>query len=183
MEDRDEGEKAKQRSVEEWSSAPEIHVLFAGIAKRYGLSATDGEDILQETLIVLLRAGPDVQVCRSWILKVASRKAIDLVRNDEAMSNLEDTYARARRIADAETRETRHLLRARADRLPPRLSSIWELRYVRGLTQREAAAELEIGRSSLRRLEQQFRRAITKRPPPRPGNAPGTFELVGQTSR
>src|SRR6266508_1791239 len=133
FEERNEKARAKQRSAEDWCSSPEIRTLLAGIAGRPGLSPTDADDVLQETLIALLRAGPDVHVCRIWILKVAARKAIDIVRSTAAMANREDCYTRSRASAE-ETPELRYLLRARAGQLPPRLRLLYELQYVQGLT-------------------------------------------------
>jgi len=82
-----------------------------------------------------------------------------MARTGATTARREDRYARSHSCAD-ETQELRHLLRARAGDLPSRLHFLYELRYIQGLTERETAAELKTGRSSVRWLDKRLHLSI-----------------------
>src|SRR6266511_2750259 len=91
------------KTAAEWLGDSELRTLVAGIAKRHGLPGQDADDILQETLIAVLRVGHDVRVCKSWICKVAACKA-EVARRKSASQSVHD-QAFARHVADPENPE------------------------------------------------------------------------------
>jgi RNA polymerase sigma factor (sigma-70 family) len=146
------------RTAEEWLAAPELKPLVTRIVRSHGLASQDADDVLQETLISLLRSGSDVRVSRAWICAVATRRSVDSGRRRARRSERNQAYVRGR--SSSETRELRYLLYARAAELSPRERMFFELRHRQGMTEREIAAELGISRASVRRVDSLCRRSL-----------------------
>jgi len=143
-----------------WLVAPELPRVTSVVAAHYRLNAQDAEDVLQETRIALWQAGLELRVCRTWVIRTASHKAIDLIRRTISRSDHEDASARA--AAPGENAlELEHLLHSRVAGLPARLQVLYELHYARGLTERETAVELGVCRQTVRWLNSRCRRSLT----------------------
>jgi RNA polymerase sigma factor (sigma-70 family) len=99
-------------------------------------------------------------VCRTWVIRTAAHKAIDLIRRAISRSDHENASARA--AAPGENAlELGYLLNARIAGLPARLRALYELHYARGLTERETAVELGVCRQTVRWLDSRCRRSLT----------------------
>ena len=162
-------------SAEEWLESPYLHRAAVRVAHQYGLAANDVADLLQELRIALWEAGPEVRVGAAWVFRVASHKAVDLLRRTLQSRRRERAFAHMAAPAEHD-QELDHLLRARVDRLPARLREFYELHYLQGRSEREIAQRLGLCRSSVRWLDRSCRRSVagrSSRPPRRHG--PGSL--------
>lgn len=148
------------RTAAEWLASQELKPLITRIVRSHGLTSQDADDVLQETLISLLRAGLHVRASRAWICAVAARRSIDANRRRTSRLERERAYSRIR--TPSETGDLLHLLYARVAGLPQREQAVFELHYRQGLTEREVAAKLGISRASVRRLDDLCRNSLTK---------------------
>jgi RNA polymerase sigma factor (sigma-70 family) len=139
---------------------PALLRLVARVAARYGIAASDHPDLLQETRIALWRVGTDVPVSAALVMRIASNKAIDLVRR-LARNRARDRAAALVAPRCEEDAELRHLLNVRVDELPRRLHEFYELHYHQGLSEREIARRWGICRASVRWLDHCCRRYLS----------------------
>lgn len=139
--------------------------LYAVALWRTG-SASDAEDVVQETLVRLARGAGrlgGVRQPRAWLLRIAHRAAIDLVRRRRPTETLDAAACELVAAADgatrAETAELEQALRA----LPAPQRTAIGLRYLLGLSLREigrvtgvptftAASRCRLGLARLRLL-------------------------------
>ncbi len=150
----------KVLSAREWLEEPDLSRLVNRVAARYGIGPADLQDLLQETRIALWEAESTATFGSAWVWRVASNKAVSLVRKV--------TRARARdRILafsyepNRRDPELEPLLRARITDLPTELREFYDLHYVQGWSERETASRLNLCRASVRWLDHRCRRAIT----------------------
>lgn len=146
-------------SAKDWLASPVLDRLVARVASQYGLAVDDLPDLVQETRIALWELGLDLPVSASLVLRVASNKAIDLIRR-RVRRRARDRVAALVVLPREDDAELRHLLNVQVDALPNRLQHFYELHYNQGLSERETARALGICRASVRWLDRQFRRLM-----------------------
>jgi RNA polymerase sigma factor (sigma-70 family) len=149
----------RETAVPSWIDSPALVRLVSRVAARYGIEASDLPDLVQETRIALWEAGCDGPPSTSLTVRVATNKAVDLVRS-RVRRRIRDRAAAASSFENSRDPELRHLLNARVDELPRRLHEFYELRYHEGLSEREIARRLRLCRASVRWLDRCCRRSL-----------------------
>jgi RNA polymerase sigma-70 factor, ECF subfamily len=159
---------------------------FATVERAIGsiLSRADRETVIHEVFARLISSEDLRRSFRggslaAWLATVARHHAIDLRRRIEREASAaasEESFAHNawELAADA------HLLieRFRQTRLPPEWTSVFELRFLAQLPQREAASRLRIRRTTLAYREMRIRRLLRQfllndgLPPPAQKGAP-----------
>jgi RNA polymerase sigma factor (sigma-70 family) len=139
----------------------------ARVSARYGLATADVPDLLQETRIALWEAGPAAAVGAAWIIKVATNKAVDLLRRTSRVRAIDYAFA-ARQIEAGGDIELERLLHARIAALPARLRAFHNLHYTEGWSEREIARAWGLCRASVRWLDHQFRGVLIEDAPAAP---------------
>jgi RNA polymerase sigma-70 factor (ECF subfamily) len=141
----------------------------------------DVEDVVQESYVKIWRAklARPITSTKSFLFQVARNLALDLIRREKispeiacpdlsALSVLDDRPG----VAEAAcTQEELDLLARAIDALPDRCREVMILRQIKGLSQKEIAAQLGLSVFSvqtyvvrgLRRLEEYFRRHHVQR--------------------
>lgn len=150
-----------------------------GMARRVVVDASLAEEVTQEVLLEVWSKAASFDrtrgSARSWILTMAHRRAVDVVRREQASSNRVDRVAAASsarpydEVAEAVLERLESDLRALAvDRALGTLTALQrsalELAYFKGFTYREVAQILEVPvgtaksriRDGLRRLADQL---------------------------
>lgn len=149
----------RESAVSSWIDSPALVGLVTRVAARYGIAAGDLPDLVQETRIALWEVGSEGPPSDALTVRVATNKAIDLVRSIVRRRARDEAAALNAPLARADA-ELRHLLNARADELPTRLHEFYELRYHQGLSEREIARSLGLCRASVRWLDRRCRRSL-----------------------
>lgn len=138
------------------------------------LSAADSETVTHEVFFRLLsdeklRASFKGANFAAWITRVATNSALDYRRRCRRerpglvveSETEEDTRAAARRTDDE--LEAKILVeRFRRECLPPGWAGVFDARFLRQMTQREAAVQLGMHRTTLVYQELRIRRLLTK---------------------
>jgi RNA polymerase sigma factor (sigma-70 family) len=143
-----------------WLASPALDRVVARIASQYHLMPDDLPDLVQETRIALWEKGLETPVSAALVVKIASNRAVDLIRR-RLRRRTRDRAAAIATLPPEENVELRHLLNARVEALPPRLHRFYELHYHQGLREREIASMLGLCRSSVRWLDHQVRRFVS----------------------
>jgi RNA polymerase sigma factor (sigma-70 family) len=137
------------------------------IAERY-LGPADRDTVVHQVFCQLLddaefRASFRGGSFGAWLGQVVARRAIDFRRKygreaglDESGAEQAPSVPRVEEGLDAK----RLIERFRAERLPERSWRIFELRFVRGLSQREVARELDMKRATVGYQEKLIRDAL-----------------------
>jgi RNA polymerase sigma-70 factor (ECF subfamily) len=134
-------------------------------------NAQEAEDVVQDTLIRLWEKAadwtPDARI-GTWLHRVCYNRAIDVLRRrrnfveDSALDLVADPAETAEAVLVGT--ETAHALAAAIETLPPRQRTAVLLFHVQELSQREAAAIMEISETAfesvLARARRQLRRLI-----------------------
>lgn len=134
-------------------------------AARGVLGGVDAETVTHEVFFRLLsqpkmREGFRGGNLGAWLVQVAMNAAIDDLRRRRREVVMPATSAVDERVAVEPSQELDAKLlvdRFRSAVLPPELDSVFEARFLRQLTQRDAAQELGIPRSTLVYQEQRIR--------------------------
>ena len=128
-----------------------------------GIAPDRGEDAAQEALIAILRNLRQLKepmALRPWARRIAAREAVRAARRSRANSAAppEDLPARATPSLGVEIRD-------QLERLEPEQRAVLVLRDVEGLSEREAAALLDVApgtvKSRLHRARARFRKGWT----------------------
>lgn len=135
----------------EWLKSSHLLHIVRCVALRHSLSPDDLLDLLQEVRLALVRAGMDHDINASWVFQTAKHKVVDLKRQSR-IGEL-DLDPSPPFSSDEPDPELLHLLRARAAALPAPLRDFYALRYEQGLSQRETARHMGIGRKSIRLMD------------------------------
>lgn len=151
-------------SAPTWIDSPALRGLVARVSARYGLPTADLPDLLQETRIALWESGPTATVSAAWVIKVATNKAVDLLRRTTRVRAIDRAFA-DQRIEAAGDLELERLLHARITELPARLRAFYNLHYTEGLSEREIARAWGLCRASVRWLIHQFRSVLVEDAP------------------
>lgn len=139
---------------------------FARVAEAAGriLTTVDAETVTHETFYRMLsdadfRASFRGGSIGAWLAQVAKNAAIDVQRRGmRETSEAGDEVDPAR--FDEEVEAKMLIERFRRERLPPKWGTIFDLRFLRQLPQRDAARELGIQRSTLAYREQRIRELL-----------------------
>jgi RNA polymerase sigma factor (sigma-70 family) len=135
-------------------------------AGRLGESADkDLDDLIQEAFLCALASSqraPALPVTRAYLFTIARNLGIDRWRRGRNRISVEldgdfrqvVTICPDAQAAEREQRERTETLARYVEQLPPELSRVYEMRFVRGLSQRDAAVALGITRRKIRTLEQ-----------------------------
>ena len=143
-----------------WIDSPALPRLVKRVATQHWILDGDFQDLLQETRIALWRFGTESNVSTAWVSRVATNKAVDLVRRTKRARARERAYAGLARKAGREP-DIELLLHARVAEFPARLRRFYDLHYGEGWSERELATRLGMCRASIRWLDKSCRRAIT----------------------
>ena len=120
-----------------------------GFVVRMGLSADEGDDVVQEVLLRLwseLRAGVNVEDPKAWSFRTIYRLAMDTHRwrrRVELIRGRLDRAAGSGSVSNPEPAESQSIWTA-VDRLPPRQREILYLRYRTDMTFEAAAVVMGI---------------------------------------
>jgi RNA polymerase sigma factor (sigma-70 family) len=153
---------ANSATAAAWIKSPYLRRVACRVASLHGISSLDVPDIQQELCVALWMAGPSTVVNATWLFRTASHKAIDIVRFRIRVA--EETLPSAEKVTSPGVDTSLLLLlRARAALLPRQLHEFYVLRYEEGLSQREIATRLGLGRGSIRCLERRCLRMLKGR--------------------
>lgn len=137
-----------------WPESTLLPKIAGRVAFAYRLGGEDAADLLQEVRVAVLEQSPVELLSAGWIFQVARNKAINILRRrcrDREIS--EQSSDRASGVDG----EIVRLVRAQVSLLPERQRQFYELRYRRGMTEREVAKRLDVCRSSVRYLDRLVR--------------------------
>ena len=146
-------------------------IAVPGAGRRAGRSAIrrgfqDVPDLLQELRLALWKAGSGQLVSIGWVFQTANHKAIDWLKRKRRRAEVGlDAHTLPERFCSPDP-ALRCLLHSQASRLPYTLRRFYALHYEHGLSQRDVAQALGLGRSSVRSLDRRCLRLIGVRPPP-----------------
>ena len=154
---------------------------FRTIAERYGRillvvarsvlrDEAEAEDVVQETLIKLWRAGDDVTVSDGgigpWLKRVARNLAIDRqrrARKFDVVDEVPDTVSPAVQQSEIEDRERKSAVDAAIDELPERQRSALLLFHHEGFSVAEIASSLAVSEDAAESLLARARRGLKGR--------------------
>lgn len=148
---------AESAGAGHWLESVYLRRAAARVARQHGLSAEDLPELVQELRIAVWRARVPLNV--AWIFGVATHKAVDMVRRKARADRDDQELAAAVRRRHRDL-ELDHLLHARVDGLPGRLRQLYDLLYIEGLSEREAARRLGVCRASVRWLKRCLHRRV-----------------------
>jgi RNA polymerase sigma factor (sigma-70 family) len=127
----------------------------------------DLDDLVQDAFLCALsssRRAPALRVTRAYLFTIARNLGIDRWRRGQSRIrvDLEGSSRESELVcpddlaAEREQREQTETLARYVEQLPPQLARVYETRFVRGQSQRDAAVTLGISRRQLRTLEQRL---------------------------
>ena len=159
---------------ERWAVERCYREHYQAVADAIGrlLPTADAETVTHEVFYRLLsdqsfREGFRGGFFGAWIVRVARNRALDHLRRrkrelSEAIDDQElDARFAAQRIED-ELEAKLLVERFRRELLPPKWADVFEARFLRQLTQRDAAAQLGIRRTTLLYQEYRIRALLTR---------------------
>lgn len=150
-------------SVLEWLESLELGGLVGRIAIRYHVAPGDVQDLVQDTRIALWKLGAEVQVSSAWVIRTATNKVVDHVRS-RLRSRLPEQAFAGLASGESHDPDLERLLHTQVAILPKDLRDFYELHYVWGLSERDAARELGRCRASVRWLDHRCRRILVGPP-------------------
>ena len=133
--------------------------LLRGYARKVlgASAASSSDDVVQEALIAAWQQLPQLEdraAVRGWLVRVTSRKAIDLLRSMKQHDDVDDHDAPAPAGAGPEAVADAHALAGSLDAalaaLPEQQRRAWTLRELGGLSYEEIAEELQVPVSTVR---------------------------------
>ena len=151
--------------IGEWLESPYLGRVAARVAQRYGVAPQEVPDLLQELRLALWKAGSSQLVSIGWVFQTANHKAIDWLKRRRRRAEVGlDAHTLPERVCSPDP-ALRCLLHSQTSRLPYTLRRFYTLRYELGLSQRDVAQALGLGRSSVRSLDRRCLRLIGVRRP------------------
>lgn len=142
-------------------------IMRAYVRRILGSGSADVDDAVQEAFVVAWQRLPtleDAGKVRGWLLRIASRKALDHVRRSreeadlDAVSDLPSLYGVPQ--AAAQTWAQISALGGILDDLPPAQRHCWTLRELGGHSYEEIAEYLELPVSTVRGLLARARKMV-----------------------
>ncbi|MGK9147610.1 RNA polymerase sigma factor [Plantibacter flavus] len=123
--------------------------MMKAYAVRLTRSAADGDDVVQEALISAWKridTLEDGATVKSWLMRIVSRRAIDLMRQRKDTESTDDAIIEAPERdgpeRKAEASSQLGALSAALDRLPAGQQQAWVLREIGGYSYEEIAEQL-----------------------------------------
>jgi RNA polymerase sigma factor (sigma-70 family) len=135
---------------------------------RHRIPAQDADDLLQETLLIMVSKAGSIRNPEAWILATLTNRCIIYWRRQRSRLWDQVDTAILELLADAEApsqerEELRYDLDAILSELPDRCRSLLRLRYGFGCTAAEMAERLGYCKSSIRKVTQRCLAALTQR--------------------
>lgn len=131
--------------------------MMKAYAVRLTRSSADGDDVVQEALISAWKridTLEDGAMVKSWLMRIVSRRAIDLMRQRKDTDSTEDAIIEAPERDGPERRAEASsqlgALSAALDRLPAGQHQAWVLREIGGYSYEEIAEQLGFSVASVR---------------------------------
>ncbi|MEM9292423.1 MAG: sigma-70 family RNA polymerase sigma factor [Acidobacteriota bacterium] len=137
------------------------------ILYRYRIPAQDSDDILQQTVLTMLRKQEQIEKPEPWLLATLKNRCIMYWRSrrsqlyDTVDASILELAAQPGHLTQERREMSRDLERALA-KLPGRCQKALHLRYVLGMKPREVADALGYQRSSIRKITNRCLAALTK---------------------
>lgn len=140
--------RGRSLSAEAWLDSGALTRIGRRVALRYGLTAAESEDLIQELMISVWRAGPDRLLNASWVFRAAEHRATDIKRANRRQPEIQ----RVDGSCDPDTGDPEliALLRAYVAGLSRRERRFCSL-FLSGLSEREMARRLHLTRAAVRR--------------------------------
>ncbi len=157
---------------------------FAGVLYGYGIAADDGEDLVQTTLLLAVAKWNDIRDPELWLLGTLRKRCILYWRKRRSHMEYTRPIEEMDRVSCVEPDQTRRELFADLGKvwhhLPPTQRKLLILRFREGMTPGEAAQEVGLSHTSVRktthRAFERLREVLGMAPPPsgspRPPRAP-----------
>ena len=151
---------------------------------RYGIPAEDGEDLVQTTLLLAVAKWNDIRDPEAWLLGTLRKRCILYWRTRRSHMETTRPIEEMGRACCVEPDQTRRELFADLGKvwhhLPPTQRQLLILRFREGMSPREAAQEMGLAHTSVRktthRAVERLREVLGMAPPPsrspRPPRAP-----------
>jgi RNA polymerase sigma factor (sigma-70 family) len=144
---------------------------FKGFAMRRGMASAQADDLVQDIMLTVWRKADHYDSQRAsastWLFTIARNRFIDCVRREQRPTvELDDPALVASEpsaVAQIETREEQHRIRAALDDLPAEQAQILERAYYGGETLKGIALDLDLPEGTVKsrvRLALQRLRAI-----------------------
>jgi RNA polymerase sigma-70 factor (ECF subfamily) len=136
------------------------------------LSAADKETLIHEVFFAVIsqkrvRMGFRGGSIRAWLCSVAKNRATDFLRHQRCVQNVDHQVATGLvsniPVPDeARTDARRMIADFSKEHLPDKWQPVFDARFIRQMTQREAASALAASRTTLAYREQQIRRRLRR---------------------
>lgn len=146
--------------------------LMRAYAARLLGGNADADDVVQEAFVTAwnrLDSLVEVDAVKSWLMRVVSRKAVDVMRSRRQESSWEDEELELTRSDHRSGPETQAVLRDEVDavkrilgEMPERQRQSWFLYAVAGYSYQEIADELETPLSTVRGALSRARTALAR---------------------
>ena len=136
-----------------------------GFALRLGLTASEADDAVQETLVKVyleLRRGVAILNPRAWAFRACHRVCMDHHRRSRRRLRTLERVPPAPAIVRAPGTDDDSAVWDEVDRLPPRQRQVLYLRYVADMTFDQVGATLGISASAARSHDTQARAILRK---------------------
>jgi RNA polymerase sigma factor (sigma-70 family) len=137
------------------------------VCRRFLTSSADVEDAFQATFLILVRKGHTIRrqaSLGSWLHGVARRVALKIRTQSDRRQRREKRAASPEPVGDDTSwRELRSILDDELQRLPDACRAPLVLCYLEGRTQDEAAVQLDVSKSTLRRHLERGREMLGRR--------------------
>ncbi len=141
--------------------------LLRAYVRRLLGASDEVDDVVQDTFVVAWLKLPslaDLGAVKSWLIRIASRKAFDRLRSRRPSTDLADQeLPEADRLAPARVAETRSQLQALGaalSRLPEAQRQCWVLREIAEYSYEDVAAEMALPVSTVRGLLARARKSL-----------------------
>jgi RNA polymerase sigma-70 factor (ECF subfamily) len=135
---------------------------------RHRIPAQDADDLLQETMLIMISKAGSIRNPEAWILATLANRCIIYWRRHRSRLWDQVDTAILELLADAEApaqerEELRYDLEALLSELPERCRSLLRLRYGLGCTAAEAAERMGYCKSSIRKVTHRCLATLTQR--------------------
>lgn len=136
---------------------PSLRPKIERVLRRYRVSAQDAEDLIQDSLVILLQRWDEVECPEAWLIGTLKWRCVMHWRGarrqlaESVDAAILDLLAEPQAPAQEKIALRRDLGRA-LDQLSPRCRDLLRLRYGMGMRPGEVAAQLDYRPSSIRKV-------------------------------
>jgi len=135
------------QSAGDWLESQNLVRIARSVARKYHLSDSDLEDLVQDTSVVITKIDRRIPLNASLVFRVAECRAKDLLRRADRVTIREREIPRG--VPVERSPELSLLLAARIAALPDGVRRVIELKLA-GYSEREIALLLDLGRKVVR---------------------------------